>query len=162
MVKRLAAAVGIGILLGACSAASTGTSQKVSAASSVTAAQLVGVAKEIFPFAPQYGVYVVCGVNGDLSKCPVTSRLKARLTQAKITLCQCQNPAASIEITAAPTNNGGIAHVSLGSSPSQIELDLVIIQVDGKLLVDDELCMGGDASTSIYARGGGCGSDLGD
>jgi hypothetical protein len=156
--RHVAVATGIGILLAACAGGFSSTSSPVGTAPHVTAADLVAVAKRVFPFSAHYGYYVVCGVNGDLSKCPITARLKKRLTQAGITLCQCENPAPSIEATGTPTETGGIAHVVLGYQPNQIKMDLVIVLVGGKLLVDDELCTGGDASTSIYTRMGGCGS----
>ena len=62
----------------------------------------------------------------------------------------------SMDVTATPSQTGGVAHVVLGSGPQAITVDLVIIQSGGKLLVDDQLCPGGGPSTSIYVRGGYC------
>jgi hypothetical protein len=121
-----------------------------------SAADLVAVANVIFPYFPQYSYYAVCGANGDLSACPVTDRLKTRLTQAYLTLCRCQNPVPSLDVTAAPTQTGGVAHVILGNQVQPVKMDLVIVQIAGKLLVDDEICTGGGASTSIYVTDAPC------
>jgi hypothetical protein len=115
----------------------------------------VAVAKIIFPYFPQYYYYAVCGANSDLSNCPVTERLKTRLMQAHLTLCRCQNPALSFDVTAAPTQTGGVAHVILGDQ-FPVKMDLIIVQTDGKLLVDDEICTGGGSSTSIYVTDAPC------
>ena len=125
------------------------------AAASASASDLIAVAKLIYPYVAQYGYYSVCGVNGDLSQCPVTDRLKAFLTQKQTTLCSCQNPAPSMDATATPTGPGGVAHVVLGYQ-TPMRFDLVIVRDAGRLLVDDQLCTGAGASSSIYARTGGC------
>jgi hypothetical protein len=143
------------IVLAACGATVTTTSQSGSPSPSV-AQDLVAVAKVTFPYVAQYKYYAVCGLTGDMSQCPYTERLKARLAAAKITLCPCQNPASSLDVTATPTQTGGIAHVVLGYGAAPIKLDLVIVRSGGLLLVDDELCTGAAGSTSIYVRSGPC------
>jgi hypothetical protein len=75
----------------------------------------VAVAKAIFPYSPEHYYYSVCGANNDLSQCPVTDRLKTRLMQANLTLCPCQNPALSFDVTAALTQTGGVATSSSGT-----------------------------------------------
>jgi hypothetical protein len=145
-----------GIILAACGGPTASASPSASPSPSVAPADLVAVAKATFPYVAQYNYYAVCGVTGDTSQCPFTDRLKTRLAAARITLCPCQNPASSLDVTATPTQTGGIAHLVLGYGSAPIKLDLVIVNAGGKLLVDDELCTGGGASTSIYVRTGGC------
>jgi hypothetical protein len=154
--RNLGGVIATALFLEACAGASTSPS---AVARPVTEADLVGVAKQVFVSSARfYGFYVACVANNQVPPCPITSRLKARLTQAKITLCQCEYPAPSLEVTATPTASGGIAHVVLGYQPNPIKMDLVIVQDSGKLLVDDELCTDGGPSTSIYVRTGGCGA----
>ena len=114
------------------------------------------MAKVTFPYVAQYKYYAVCGLTGDTAPCPFTERLKARLAAANITLCPCQNPAPSLDVTATPTQTGGIAHVMLGYGAAPVKLDLVIVRSGGQYLVDDELCTGAGASTSIYHGNGPC------
>ncbi len=86
----------------------------------------------------------------------MTERLKTYLTQKQTTLCGCQNPAPSLDVTADPTTTGGVAHVVLGFQPTPLRFDLVIVRADGRLLVDDQLCTAGGPATSIYVRVGSC------
>jgi hypothetical protein len=151
------------VLLTACAPQSASPSSSLSSPTSSPApsptpgsADLVAVAKVIFPYFPQYNYYSVCGANGDLSQCPVTDRLKTRLTQSNLTLCRCNNPSLSLGVTATLTQTGGAAHVVLGDEPLAAKMDLVIVQTGGKLLVDDEVCTGRDASTSIYVTTAPC------
>lgn len=150
-------AVMAGILMAACGGDHPLTEgPSASPSPSVAPAELVAVAKVTFPFVAQYNYYAVCGVTGDPSQCPYTDRLKARLAAAKLTLCRCQNPAASLDVTATPTQTGGVAHVVLGYGFQPLKMDLVMVNTGGNLLVDDELCTGGGASTSIYVSSGPC------
>jgi hypothetical protein len=153
--KVVVPAMTVGILLAACDAGSADTQRSPLP---LMPSDLVAVTLKVFPFIADedHRGYTVCGLSGDLSPCPLTDRLKQRLTQAKITLCPCQNPASSLDVTATPTQTGGVAHVLLGFGARQIRLDLVIVQSGGQLLVDDEICTGGGPSTSIYVRTGGC------
>ncbi len=148
-------AIAAGILLAACGGTSTTASPSASPPPNV-AQDLVAVARVTFPYVAQYKYYAVCGLTGDTSQCPYTERLKSRLAAAKVTLCPCQNPASSLDVTATPTQTGGIAHVVLGYGAAPIKLDLVIVRSGGQLLVDDELCTGAAGSTSIYVRSGPC------
>ena len=145
-----------GTFLLACGGIATTASPSASPARSALAEELVAVAKVTFPYVAQYKYYAVCGLTGDTAPCPCTERLKARLAAANITLCPCQNPASSLDVTPTPTQTGGIAHVVLGYGAAPIKLDLVIVRSGGQLLVDDELCTGGAGSTSIYERSGAC------
>jgi hypothetical protein len=134
----------------------TTSSAPTTSAASASAADLVAVAKLIYPYDAQYGYYTVCGANGDLSRCPVTDRLKAYLTQKQMTLCGCQNPAPSMDATATSTGPGGVAHVTLGYQPTPVRFDLIIVRDGGRLLVDDQQCTGVGPSSSIYTRTAGC------
>ncbi|TMD09674.1 MAG: hypothetical protein E6J01_01215 [Chloroflexi bacterium] len=153
--RLIAPAIAAGALLAACGETST-TSSPSPSPPPVVAQDLVAVAKVTFPYIAQYNYYAVCGLTGDPSQCPYTERLKAHMAAAKLTLCRCQNPASSLDVTATPTQTGGIAHVVLGYGSAPIKLDLVIVRSGGQFLVDDELCTGGAGSTSIYVRSGPC------
>jgi hypothetical protein len=128
---------------------------------------LVAVGEEVFPFQSQFGYYGVCGVDGNLSNCPYTDRLRQRLTQESATLCRCQNPSQSREVSAQVSGSGGVVAVTLWDG--RVTYDLEIVSVGGRLLVDDETCHGQGADTSIYqtlaacspgngAAGGGAGT----
>jgi hypothetical protein len=115
---------------------------------SLTVAQTKAVAEQTFPLVQPYGYYAVCGLNGDLSGCPYTPRLKARLTQLRDTLSRAQNPSTTRDVTAEVTGPAaGLAHVRLFDGQEQ--LDLSVVMQDGQVLVDDEICAG-RTNTSIY------------
>jgi len=154
--RLLVPPIGMCLLLAACGGSASENSPSPTPSQTVAAADLVAVAKLTFPLFSQFGYYAVCGMSGDTSRCPYTPRLKARLAQARMTLCPCPNPEFSLDVTATPSQTGGVAHVVLGSGPQAIKVDLVIVQSGGKLLVDDELCTGGSPSTSIYVRSSYC------
>jgi len=113
-------------------------------------ADLVAVAEQIFPNPqdPKGDYDPTC--SGGYSSCPITSRLRNHLTQEKITLCRCQNLFGTRTVTVEVTPDGGIAHVHLGDNQGRLNFDLIIVRAEGKLVVDDELCGGGDPNTSIY------------
>ena len=137
-------------------ALATSTPQAAATATATaSASELIAVAKVVYPYSAQYGYYTVCGLDGDLSQCPMTDRLKAFLTRTETTLCGCQNPAPSMDAAATPTGSGGVAHVVLGYQ-SPLRFDLVIVREGTRLLVDDQLCTGSGASSSIYIRSRGC------
>jgi hypothetical protein len=116
---------------------------------SVTTQQIVALAEQVFPKATQEGRYGVCGIDGIVSACPYTDRLKARLAQLGQTLARAQNPSATREITAEIMSpDAGIAHVKLFQGRST--LDLWVVQRGQQLLVDDEVCSG-RRETSIFA-----------
>ncbi|HEX6548894.1 MAG TPA: hypothetical protein VF134_09150 [Candidatus Dormibacteraeota bacterium] len=113
---------------------------------SITTAAVQAMAEQTFPLVPAYGYYGVCGLTGDVSGCPYTPRLKARLAELKATLCRCRNPAPTLQVTATVTGaNTGVAHVKYGSET----FDLAAVRQNGQVLVDDETCAG-RRSTSIY------------
>jgi hypothetical protein len=115
---------------------------------SLTTAQTTAVAEQTFPLIQPYGYYAVCGVDGDLSACPYTPRLKARLAELRATLSRAQNPSATRVVSAELTGpSTGLAHVSLFDGREQ--LDLSVVLQGGQVLVDDESCTG-RADTSIY------------
>ena len=116
---------------------------------SMTKQQIVALAETVFPKEAQYGYYGVCGVDGNVSLCPYTDRLKARLTELRVTLTRAQNPSLTREITAEILSpNAGVAHVRLFQGREQ--LDLWVVRRGEALLVDDEICAG-RKDTSIYA-----------
>jgi hypothetical protein len=115
----------------------------------MTKQEIVALAETVFPNEAQYGYYGVCGVDGNVSLCPYTDRLKARLTELRATLTRAQNPSLTREITAEILSpNAGIAHVRLFQGREQ--LDLWVVRRGDALLVDDEICAG-RKDTSIYA-----------
>jgi hypothetical protein len=132
---------------------------------SLTAADLVKVAAEIYPF--EGGRYVTCdnGYGGPArySHCPVTVRLNDRLLtvfsgfiSAPEPLGGGQDPEWATEsITADLSGTGGVAHVVLTKPGSQSSrYDLVIVRSEGNLLVDDLYCTKTDpATSSIYVAG---------
>jgi hypothetical protein len=123
---------------------------------SVTTQQVAALAEQVFPKATQNGFYVVCGLDGNVSACPYTDRLKARLTDLRQTLIRAQNPSDTREITAEIMSpNVGIAHVKLFRGRQA--LDLWVVQQGQALLVDDEICAG-RKETSIYATFVACGA----
>ena len=126
-------------------------------AQAVTADMIIAVADRIFPQQPVTNrEYSECDRGFDFSACPVTVRLLVRLKQnptggpggGATPFCRCQNTWPTQTVTATPTASGGVAHVTIFGS---IVIDLVMTVVDGVLLVDDTLCDGRGASTSIYA-----------
>jgi hypothetical protein len=95
--------------------------------------------------------------------CPVTDRLAARLTELAVPppngpgqvslFCRCQNQAESWQVTTEQSAEGGVDHVTLNYGPAlHVKIDLMVVNVDGKLLVDDTRCTGRGADTSLYAQ----------
>jgi hypothetical protein len=137
--------------LSACSSnpSASSTSPPPSASPSAnSAAALQAVAEQIFPYSAEFKYYAVCGGNGDASTCPMTDRLKAHLKAQRSTLCRCQNPSETREITTQSSNTGGVAHVKMYAG--RIGFDLIMVNVAGTWLVDDEYCLDKGPSTSIY------------
>ena len=157
----------IGLLLAGCGAStSTGAGQGTPStaataaptAAPVTAAMLIAVADRVFLRTPMSGAeYGECDSASDFSACPVTPRLLGRLEQHPISggvggaapFCRCQNFWPTQSITATPAAGGGVAHVTIFGS---VVIDLVMTVVNGTLLVDDTLCSGRGAATSIFAN----------
>jgi len=116
-----------------------------------TVAALEAVGAQAFPKDPQHAYYVECvnlpenGVappsGNDYSACPLTDRLRARLVQKQTHLCPCElNPSTTREINAQPRPGGGRLTVVLYQSHVQIEL--IVVSVAGKLLVDRQPAKG--------------------
>jgi hypothetical protein len=56
-----------------------------------------------------------------------------------------------MQVTTEPTSTGGVAHVALIYSPSlHVRIDLVVIRLGDRALVDDTLCTGRGSGTSVY------------
>ena len=125
-------------------------------APSVTAADLDAMARRIFPGPHPAGC-------GELTACPITDRLRARVEQLSHTppgqpgpvveFCRCQNGATSMGVISEVTGAGGVAHVELYYGPTVTsKIDLIIVRgSDSQLLLDDTQCTGRGPSTSIYA-----------
>ena len=142
---------GLATVLSACGSTpstgqfSTGRGQS----GSVTTQQITALAEQVFPKLSSGALYGVCGLDGNLTACPYTDRLKARLTDLRQTIARAQNPSDTRAITAELMGTEvGIAHVKLFQGREA--LDLWVIQRDGTLLVDDEICAG-RKDTSIFA-----------
>src|SRR5213082_1531259 len=72
------------------------------------------LAEQVFPKVGEQGAYAACGADGNMSACPYTDRLKARLTELRQTLLRAQNLSTTREITAEMMSPVvGIAHVTL-------------------------------------------------
>lgn len=157
----------IGVLLAACGASTTTTGGQgtpaapaptaTPAAAPVSAAAIIAVADRVFLRTPTSGAqYGECDSGSDFSACPVTQRLLGRLEQNPVSggiggatpFCRCQGLWPSQSVTATPTVGGGVAHVTIGN----VVIDLVMTVVNGTLLVDDTLCNGRGAATSIYTN----------
>jgi hypothetical protein len=122
----------------------------------VTTADLDAMARRIFPGDHPAGC-------GDFAACPVTDRLRARVTELSrpspgqaggvVQFCRCQNGAQSMSVTSEVGGPGGVAHVALHyGAGSDVKLDLVFVrQPDSRLLLDDTQCTGRGAGTSLYA-----------
>ena len=121
-----------------------------SSSDSVRTQQIAALAEQVFPKASEQPAYGVCGADLNFSACPYTDRLKARLTELRVTLLRAQNLSTTREITAEIMSpEVGIAHVTLFQG--RTKFDLWIVQRGGELLVDDEICAG-RKDTSIYAK----------
>jgi hypothetical protein len=145
------------VFAAAAAAVSCGPSQSTgapastpSSSDSVRTQQIAALAEQVFPKMGQQEAYGVCGSDGNVSACPYTDRLKARLTELRMTLLRAQNLSTTREITAEIMSpEVGIAHVTLFQG--RTKFDLWIVQRGGELLVDDEICAG-RKDTSIYAK----------
>ena len=118
----------------------------------ITDEELIAIAEAVYP---GEAVYASCDVTVD-GVCPVTSRLKARLADADVLLCRCQNGSATREIDVLPDrleDGGGVVRVTMWEG--NWGFDLVVVPVDGVWLVDDQRCAG-RPETSIYDYAGPC------
>jgi uncharacterized protein YvpB len=112
-------------------------------------AGVIATGEAAFPMVPGGTSFYDCGFDGNLARCPITDRLLARLVSAEITLCSCNQPSPDRTVAAELKGGLGIAHVRLYGG--LLKLDLVILPVATRLLVDDEMLTGGGLEASIYA-----------
>ena len=130
----------------------------VAAAPVVAVADVEAVARQVY-----HGQYPMgCSMND--RACPITRRLAARVFAVATPhpgveqpgpadpFCRCQNPGSrSMSVAGEVTAAGGVAHVTLYPDAHPIRIDLVMLEQDGRLLVDDMRCTGGGPATSVYA-----------
>jgi uncharacterized protein YvpB len=145
----ISVAVALTVLaIGGALAASGGSSPQVPAPS-VAALEAVGA--QVFPKDPQHPYYVECvnlPENGlappsgnDYTACPLTDRMRARLVETQAHLCPCElNHSTTREVNAQPRPGGGRLTVVLYQGHAQIEL--IVVSVGGKLLVDNQPAKG--------------------
>lgn len=149
---------GVAAVMSACgpSQSTAGPAATPSPSGSVTTQQIAALAEQVFPKLAQDGRYGVCGLDGNVSACPYTDRLKARLTELRQTLARAQNPSDTRVVTAEIMSpDAGIAHVKLFGGRQTV--DLWVVQRNHALLVDDSVCAG-RKETSIYATFVACGA----
>jgi len=123
------------------------TTTPVTPATPVSVQRLMEIGEQVFPVQPS-GVYGVCGADGNLQACPYTDRLQNRLREASATLCRCQNPSVTRAMSAEVADFGGVLYVALFNGSQSYML--TIVNQDGRLLVDDQSCLGRGAATSIH------------
>lgn len=146
----IASLVSVGVLA-ACGELPAAGASPTSTAPVPSVAALEAVGGQVFPKDPQHAYYVECvnlpekGVapasGNDYSACPLTDRMRARLVQKQTHLCPCEvNPSTTREINAQPRPGGGRLNVLLYEGHAQIEL--IVVSVAGKLLVNDQPAKG--------------------
>jgi hypothetical protein len=113
-----------------------------------TVSQLMALGDQAFPYVSEVGYYGVCGPAGDTSTCPYTERVKTRLAQTQTTLCRCQNPSTTRAMSAEVTDFGGVLYVALNDGSQSFTL--TVLNLDGRLFIDDQVCMGRGPETSIH------------
>jgi uncharacterized protein YvpB len=112
---------------------------------------LEAVGRQVFPKDPKLPYYVECinlpenGIapirGNDYSACPLTDRMRARLVQKQTHLCPCElNHSTTREIKVQPRLGGGRLTVLLYQGHAQIQL--IVVSVGGKLLVDRQPAKG--------------------
>jgi uncharacterized protein YvpB len=154
--------VGVALLLAACSLPNTGAAPETRALpappdpTSTPAAPaildtrgVIQTAEAIFPQVPGKTTFYDCSTAVTLFNCPLTDRLHNRLQAAQINLCNCKQPSPDRKVTAELEGGRGIAHVRLYGG--LFKVDLIVVPVGERLLVDDERLTGGGPETSIHA-----------
>ena len=126
-----------------------------------TVAALEAVGAQVFPKDATHPYYVECvnlpensvapASGNDYSACPLTDRMRTRLIQTQLHLCPCElNHSTTREINAQPRPGGGRLTVVLYQGHAQIEL--LVVSVAGKLLVDDQPAKGSfETGTDTFA-----------
>lgn len=151
-VKRAAVPVGLAVAILSGCGSTSGTLARPSPTATpvaVDAASVIATAQAAFPQAPNGFSFSDCAFAGSPANCPITARLRERLTVANITLCGCTQPSPNRVIRPEVQGTRGIGHVQLYGR--RLKLDLVMIPVGPRLLVDDVQLTGGGLETSIYA-----------
>jgi uncharacterized protein YvpB len=147
-------------LVAGCSLPNTGVEPTAAAAAAATpvstpavldTAGVTQTAEAAFAEVPGGTSYYDCSFGGTLFDCPLTNRLRSRLSSAQIRLCSCSEGSPDRSVTATLDSSGrGVAHVRLYGG--RLKLDLTVVPVGEELLIDDERLTGGGAESSIYAQ----------
>jgi uncharacterized protein YvpB len=146
----IAVAVAVSVLVGG-GALAVSAGRTVAAVPVPSVAALEAVGGQVFPKDAQHPYYVECvnlpeqGVappsGNDYSACPLTDSMRARLVQKQTHLCPCElNYSPTREINAQARPGGGHLTVALFQGHAQIEL--IVVSVGGKLLVNDQPAKG--------------------
>ena len=121
-------------------------SPSASAAPAVDRAALAALGEDTFPRHPRFGYYVSCvnfPENGawpepprapDYSLCPLTQRLRDRMTSDRADFVVTQTPWPNRWVQAYPQPGGGLVVVSLGP---YLKVELRAVLVGGRPLVDE-------------------------
>src|SRR5437764_490012 len=147
-------------LIAGCSLPNTGAEPTALAAAAATPASTPVVldapgvkqtAEAAFSRLPGGTSYYDCSFGGTLFDCPLTDRLRARLSSAQIRLCSCSEGSQDRTVSATLDSAGrGVAHVRLYGG--RLKLDLTVVPVGQELLIDDERLTGSGSESSIYAQ----------
>ena len=147
-------------LVAGCSLPSTGAEPTAASAAVETPAStpvvldvsgVTQTAEAAFAKVPGGTSYYDCSFGGTLFDCPLTDRLRSRLSSAQIRLCSCSEGSPDRNVSATLDSAGrGVAHVRLYGG--RLKLDLTVVPVGQELLIDDERLTGGGAESSIYSQ----------
>jgi hypothetical protein len=137
-------------------ATATSSAAATPATGGVSVEALIAVGEALYPPDEGFEVYHPCDVSDDA--CPLSDRLREHLTETNKNLCRCQNASGTRYLEAEVTPGGGIVHAALYGG--YVEVDFVVVDEGGRLVVDDTVCRGEGEETSIYVtiqedQGGG-------
>jgi hypothetical protein len=154
------------ITLAACRSAAPTSASASPTANAADASALLAVADQAIPFyptlngcpgCPKNNVFADCAhmdsAGWGYSHCPITPKLLAYFGQRPYGLCRtCTQGSPTRTMTADLTPSGGVVHVVLYDG--LLKLDLIMVKLNGRYLVDDSTCTRGGPQTSIYQPAG--------
>jgi hypothetical protein len=120
----------------------------------ITDEELSAIGETIFPAVGDVG-FAACDNLQD-AECPLTDRLRLRVSDPNVRLCRCQNISSTREVeplSERREDGGGIVRVTLYEGTTSH--DLVVVASGGEWLVDDDFCTG-RPETSIHEYEGPC------